>query len=190
MVIKHYILTTLRLMRSKWWLSIIKVFSLTSGIISFVLIWLYYIDRSGYLLEGHGLNRFYSLDNILILGFIILFTSFVYFLVMKSQIAIRQKELFWRKYYGETNKGIIRILMLETLIFILIAFVLSLVLIDQIAPVFNMITSKNIDLRSLGSTSDLVLTLLFLSILGFAVGLLPSIWYAKNRAIDILKKLP
>ena len=190
MVIKHYIFATLRTMMGNWWLSIIKIFSLTTGIISFMLIWLFYLDRSSINGQRSKLVESCSWETILIIVFILLFTSVIYFLVMKSQISIRQKELFWRRYYGETSNGIISMVMMETAIFIIISFVLGLVLVDQVAPLFNMITAKNISLRQPGSVFNLALNILFLFILGFACGILPAIWYARNRAVDILKILP
>ena len=108
---------------------------------------------------------------------------------MKSQISFRHKELFFRKYYGETHSGIILILMIETTIFLFISFVLSLVIIDQVVPFLNAITDKNINLREMGGGIDFIMIICFLSVLGFVVGIVPSLWYARNRAVDILKKL-
>lgn len=190
MFFKIYILATLRLMLSKWWLSLIKVFSLTSGILSFLLVWLFYIDHH----HSFGMHEQFlkncSVENLLILGFILLITTIIYFFIMRSQIQLRHKELFFRKYYGETYIGIISILLIETSIFIVVSFLLSLVLIDQVAPVFNLITEKSINLQEGAKTLDLLLVFCFLSVLGFVIGIVPSLWYAKNRAIDILKKLP
>lgn len=189
MIFKYYILTTVRLMLAKWWLSLIKIFSLTLGIISFLLVWLFYIDHQNLISEKRQILESCTLENALLLGFILLVTVAIYFLVMKSQISVRYKELFFRKLYGETHTGIIIILMIETSFFILISFVLSLVFIDQIAPLFNLITEKNVSLRGLRSIIDIVMIACFLSVFGFMVGILPSFWYAKNRAVDILKKL-
>lgn len=177
-------------MLSKWWVSLIKVFSLTTGIMSFLLVWLFYIDHNFLLNESKSFYETCSSENILILGFILLLTSIIYFLIMRSQVQLRHKELFFRKFYGESQQGIIIILLIETSVFILIAFVFSLVLIDQVAPVFNLITEKSINLQENNSLFNLVLIFIFLSVLGFMVGILPSLWYAKNRAVDILKKLP
>ena len=190
MVFKNYILTTLRLMMVKWWLSLIKIFSLTTGIVSFLLVWLFYFDHQLIFNGNEKISGTFSLENTALLGFILLITSIIYFLVMKSQITFRLKELFFRKFYGESNKGIFIMLMIETSIFIIISFVLSLVLIDQIAPLFNIITEKNIDLQQVRGLFSYMMILSFLFILGFVVGILPSIWYMRNRAVDILKKLP
>lgn len=189
MVFKNYILTTLRLMVSKWWLSLIKIFSLTTSIISFLLVWLFYLDHTYTDGDYRSIFQSCSFENAILLGFILIVTVVVYFLVMKSQSSFREKELFFRKYYGETNKGVIAILMIETSIFILIAFVLSLVLIDQVAPLFNLITEKSISLKQFENGSNFLMIISFLILLGFVVGILPSIWYARNKAVDILKKL-
>ncbi len=190
MIFKHYILTTLRLMLTKWWLSLIKLFSLTSGITSFLLVWFFYFDQQYFFSEKRRLFEACTSGNIFLLGFILLVTTMIYFFIMKSQISFRHKELFFRKLYGESHKGIIVMLMMETSVFILIAFLLSLVLIDQLAPIFNLITEKNISLRKMGDIFDFFMIVCFLSVLGFVVGILPSYWYARNNAVDILKKLP
>ena len=189
MFFKKYILTTLRLMLSKWWLSLIKIFALTSGILSFLLVWLFYVDHQYFFDDRRLFLKSCSLENALILGFILIVTSVIYFLVMKSQIQLRHKELFFRKFFGESQSGVIGILLIETTIFILIAFVFSLVLIDQVAPVFNVITAKSIDLQEGYKAISFFMIFCFLSVLGFVVGILPSFWYARNRAVDILKKL-
>ena len=189
MVFKNYILTTLRLMSASWWLSLIKVFSLTSGITSFLLVWFFFMDFQCFFSDKNQLIQSCTLENVLLLAFILLGTSIIYFLVMKSQISFRQKELFFRKFYGETQGGIILILMIETFVFIVISFLLSLVIIDQIVPFFNKITNKNICLREMGDGIDFIMITCFLSTLGFVVGIVPSLWYARNRAVDILKKL-
>lgn len=189
MVFKNYILTTLRLMVSKWWLSLIKIFSLTTSIISFLLVWLFYLDHTYTDGDNRSIFESCSVENAILLGFILIVTVIVYFLVMKSQSSFREKELFFRKYYGETSNGVVAILLIETSIFILIAFVLSLVLIDQVAPLFNLITEKSISLQQFENGSNFLMIVSFLILLGFVVGILPSIWYARNRAVDILKKL-
>lgn len=177
-------------MVAKWWLSLIKIFSLTTGILSFLLVWFFYLDHDFFVGGKERLLASCSTENAFLLGFILFCTSMIYFLVMKSQVAFRHKELFFRKLYGETNKGIIGILMIETTIYVIIAFILSLILVDQVAPWFNIITEKNVNLQDSDSPLSFIIILIFLVILGFAVGILPSIWYAKNKAIDILKKLP
>ncbi len=190
MIFRNYILTTWRLMIAKWWLSLIKIFSLTTGILSFLLVWLFYLDHRNFMSDRTNIFQSCTIENVLLLGFILLVTSLIYFLIMKSQISFRNKELFFRKFYGETSKGIASMLMIETSIFILLSFMFSLILIDQVAPLLNLITEKNIDLQHVDGPLSLLMILCFLIILGFIVGILPSTWYARYRAVDILKKLP
>jgi hypothetical protein len=190
MFFKIYILTTLRLLLAKWWLSLVKIFSLTIGILSFLLVWFFYIDQQFFFEERIALLKSCSTESAAILGFIIFGTAFIYFLIVNSQVQLRNKELFFRKYYGESQLGIIATLLIETGIFILIAFILSLVLIDQIAPFLNIVTEKSVDIQQGAGVLNILMILSFLGILGFVVGILPSLWYARNRAVDILKKLP
>ena len=190
MFIRNYILTTIRLVIAKWWLSLIKILSLTLGILSFLLIWLFYVDHQ-YFTSGHDLFvQTCSSENLTIFGSILLVTSGIYFFILRSQMQLRYKEFFLRKFYGETRKGVVTILFMETTLFIAAAFVLSLVLVDQVAPVFNIITSKSVDIQAGDGTLNFIVILSFLVLLGSMVGLVPSLWCARKRAIDVLKKLP
>lgn len=189
MLFKKYILTTFRLIIGKWWLSLIKMFSLTSGITSFLLVWLFYFDQHLFLRTDQLGNKFSSLDNVLLLTFIILVTTIIYFLVVRSQISFRHTELFVRKLYGESSSGIVVILIFEMSIFILISFLLSLILIDQISPFFNAFTNKNVHVESRMNIFNFILISCFMLTLGIVIGIFPSIWYARKRALDIQKKL-
>jgi hypothetical protein len=174
----------------KWWLSLIKVCSLTMGIISFLLVWLFYIDHQLLKDSRLGFIESCSTGNMLILAAIFLTTIVIYFLIMKSQMTFRYKEFFVRRYYGESGWGIVLILLFETIVFIAFSFVLSLVLIDQVAPLFNLLTDKNVNTRHMSADSGFLVVLCFLVLLGFAVGIFPAIFCAGKRAVDLLKKLP
>lgn len=190
MFYKNYILTTLRMMKAKWWLSLLKIFSLTSGILSFLLVWLFYIDHEVLASGRLAIVKSYSIENVLLLGFIITGTLIIYFLVMKSQIPYRYKELFLKKYYGESSKGIMNIWLIETLIFLIISLVISLVLIDQVAPIFNFMTKKEVDVESIAGSVSFFILFSFISLFAVIVGFLPSLFHIRKRAVDILKKLP
>jgi hypothetical protein len=187
---RKYILTTYRLLVTKWWLSLIKLTSLTLGTISFLLVWLFYVDHQ--VPENLTLAFFQSCttENVLLLTSIQLITIVTYFFIMRSQMTLRYKEFFIRRYYGENGLGIILILLIETFTFIGMALLISLVLIDQVAPFFNWLTQKEVDTRQAGIYSRFLPVVSFLTLLGFVVGLLPAIICARKRAIDLLNKLP
>jgi hypothetical protein len=190
MIRRKYILTTYRLLIAKWWLSLIKLISLTLGTIAFLLVWLFYIDHQ--VPENIPLAFFQSCstESILLLTSILLITVITYFFIMKSQMTLRYKEFFIRRYYGESGQGIILILLIETFTFLIMALLISLVLIDQVAPFFNWLTQKEVDTRQAGMYSGFLPVVSFLTLLGFVVGLLPAIICARKRAVDLLKKLP
>ena len=190
MIFRRYILTTYRLVIGKWWLSLIKLGSLTMGMISFLLVWLFYIDHQQMESRKSALLNSCTAENLLILGSIIIVTITVYLLIQKSQMSFRFKEFFIRKLYGETGVGISYILLLETTVYILSSFLISLVLVDQVAPLFNMLTEKNVNTRQLGSENMFMTLLSFFIIIGLLIGLLPAISCSRKRAVDLLKKLP
>jgi len=189
MAFKKYILTTLRLLLNKWYLSLIKLCSLTMGMLSFLLVWLFYIDHKNAQNKSISIFNSCTSENLIILGSIILVTITVYFLIMNSQMTLRYKEFFIRKLYGESGIGIFYILFLEITIFIVVSFIFSLVLIDQVAPLFNLLTDRNVNARALGSENGFILLLSFFMIIGLIIGVLPAMKCSRTRAVDILKKL-
>lgn len=160
------------------------------GILSFLLVWLFYIDHQNAIGDRVSFVNSYNTENILILGTIIIITITIYFLIMKSQMVFRYREFFIRKLYGAGWLGIISILLAETAIFIIGSFTLSLVLIDQVAPFFNFITDREINTRQIGSETGFLVLLGFFLLLGFIVGLFPAIKCAGKNAVDLMKKLP
>ena len=190
MFLQRYILTTYRLLMERWWLSLIKLCSLTMGMISFALVWLFYIDHNQTQNGKVFIVNLCNSENLLILGAIILITIARYLLILKSQMTIRYKEFFLRKLYGESTGGISYIIMIETVVFVLIAFVLSLVLVDQAAPLFNLITEKNVDTRQIGSENMILAFLIFFILIGVLVWLFSAINCSKRNALDLLNRLP
>jgi ABC-type antimicrobial peptide transport system permease subunit len=190
MIYQKYILTTYRLLTGKWWLSLIKLTSLTIGVISFLLVWLFYIDQQWMAGTGVGMGQTYSTENLLILASIMIITITVYLLIMKSQLSLRYKELFIRKLYGEHKSGVIYIVLIETIIFVFISFVVALVMIDQLAPVFNSFTGRQITVRQFDSLYGFWLLVGFFLFLAIITGLFPALRCAKKRAVDLLRMLP
>ena len=172
----------------KWWLGLVKLFSLTSGITSFLLICLFYIDHQSDTSNVPFL-QYCSFEIMMIIIAILIITAVVYFLIMKSQMSLRYKEFFVRRLYGETSIGIAGILVFETLIYVMAALVWSLVLIDQIAPLFNTITQKSIDTRALQSYPAFVVTAIYLVLLVVLTTFLPARICAGKSAIDFLRKI-
>ena len=190
MFFKNYILANLRLMVNRWWLSLIKVFSLTSGILSLLLIWFFYVDNNYFGNRSFNQLNACSIDTLLLLGSVLFTMMLIYFLIIRSQISFRYKEFFIRRYYGESSKGIIFIMMSETIIFISLSFMISLVLMDQVTPFFNLMTNKSIDLQAFFYFTDIMIIVSFLSALFIVLGLLPALWNARKEAVDFLQKLP
>jgi hypothetical protein len=159
------------------------------GMLSFLLVWLFYIDHKNVQNKSISILNSCTSENLIILGSIILVTITVYFLIMNSQMTLRYKEFFIRKLYGESGIGIFYILFLEITIFIVVSFIFSLVLIDQVAPLFNLLTDRNVNTRALGSENGFILLLSFFMIIGIILGVLPAMKCSRIRAVDILKKL-
>lgn len=188
MIFRRFILTTLRLVMEKWWLGLIKLFSLTTGIISFLLIWLFYVDHQTSS-SGEPFIRNCSLENILLFASVLIITTVLYFMILKSQMTFRHKEFFIRRLYGETSVGIAGILVFETFAYVVTALVLSLVLIDQIAPIFNIITQRSIDILAIKSYSGSVAIVAFLIILIITTTFIPAFICSQKTAVEFLRKI-
>ena len=183
-----YILTTYRFMISKWWLSIIKIISLVTGMLSFLLVWFFYIDHQYSLLQPSlWLNL--SSDAMLILSGIVLVNIALYGFMVRSQLQGRYKAFFIRRYYGETWLGIMKIIMIETTIYVLISVVICLVLLDLVTPAFNDFTGKSINFRSTFNMVNVILILSTLMAVEVVVGGISAFVNRHITAADLLHKI-
>ena len=176
-------------MAKNWGVSALKLFSLTTGILSLLLLWLFYFDygqkaeRSGHLLA------YTSFESMSLLVAILLVTVFAYLYIICNQITARTKEFFIRKLYGANTIEIVGIVMAEAFLFLLVAFALSLSLIDQLTPLFNRITGRQVSISNNYNDIGAVTGAFLFIVPAFLIMLLPALRCAKLRAVEFLKKL-
>lgn len=187
--LKRYILTTFRLIVNRWWLSLFKIFSLTTGILSLLLVWLFYIDHESVRQSYYSIFSSCDTDTALILSGILIVNFIIYLYLSASQLHLRYNEFFFRRLYGESGLGLVIILILETTVFISVSFLISLVLIDWVAPMFNVITSKSIDPRHVSRLLDYSIIFTLFILMELFVGLFLTYFCSRNSALNLLKKI-
>jgi len=176
-------------MARNWGISALKLFSLTTGMLSLLLIQLFYFDYSH---ADSNLSQVWisgNYENIAFLLVIMSLTVLVYLLLISNQIAARDREFFIRKLYGARSIEIVAVLMVETFLFLLVSFLLSLSLIDQLSPLFNKFTGRQVNISDNQNDIGLVTGVFLFIVPAFLVMLLPAVRCAKWRAVDFLKKL-
>jgi putative ABC transport system permease protein len=123
-----------------------------------------------------------------IIAFFILLIACINFInLTTAKAAGRAKEVGLRKVIGATRGQLVRQLIGETVIYSLLALVVSLILIEFLLPVFNEFTFKNLVLFT-SNPGDNILILLFLVIFtGIIAGIYPAFYLSSFQSATILK---
>jgi cell division protein FtsX len=189
MIFKLCIWISVRFMAKNWGISALKLFSLTTGMLSLLLIQLFYFDNNQ--IEDN-LYRAWTQGNfesIALLLVILSITVLVYLLLISNQITSRAREFFIRKLYGASAFEIIAVLLVEAFLFLLVSFLLSLTLIDQLSPMFNRFTGRSVSISNNQNDIGLVTGVFLFIVPAFLMMLLPAMRCAGWRAVEFLKKL-
>jgi hypothetical protein len=176
-------------MAKNWGISALKLFSLTTGMLSLLLIQLFYFDYNQIESNLYRVWRQGNFESIALLLVILSITVFVYLLLISNQIAARSREFFIRKLYGASGFEIIAVLLVEAFLFLLVSFLLSLALIDQLSPLFNRFTGRHISISNNQNDIGLVTGAFLFIVPAFLMMLLPAMRCAGWRAVEFLKKL-
>lgn len=133
--------------------------------------------------EGKG-N--YSLILILIgLSVLLIVISCVNFINLSIASATqRAKEVGVKKTLGLSKSSLIRQYTLEIVAQGIVAFLLSLILVELILPSFNDFMRKDISILQLGLLSQLTLLALIISL---AIGSIPALYLSKFKSVEVLK---
>lgn len=104
-----------------------------------------------------------------------------------AQAGFRGKEAAIRRLLGESRQGVIRKLLLESLIMTGITFCIGLLGAFAIEPFFNRVLETTLDLRHQFTLSVVLIILLFLILLSLLSGFLPAWIISRFRPIEIVK---
>ena len=147
---------------------------------------LYSGNRYGADVAGNG-DIFYVRLSSLVAGIILLIACINYMNLATARSGNRAREIGLRKVVGARKGAIFRQFMGEALIYALIAFVVSLVLVELLLPVFNNLSQKELtlDLReNIGLYGQMLLIAL---ITGVISGSYPALYLSAFKPVSVLK---
>lgn len=104
-----------------------------------------------------------------------------------ARSASRSKEVGLRKVVGAGRYQIIQQFIGESLLYTLVALVLSAVLVFVVLPYFNTLTGKEIDVNYVGNLVLLGSLVLILLLVGITSGSYPALYISRQQPVNVLK---
>jgi putative ABC transport system permease protein len=147
---------------------------------------LYSGNRYAVDIAGHGDILYVKLSS-LIAGIILLIACINYMNLATARSGNRAREIGMRKVVGARKGAIIRQFMGEALIYALIAFAVSLVLVELLLPVFNNLSQKDLSLGLVENVDLYGQMLLIALVTGVISGSYPALYLSSFRPIHVLK---
>ena len=126
---------------------------------------------------------------LLVLGIVLLLSALLNYVNLNSAISgSRAKEMATRRLLGEDRKGIIRRIVLESVLFTGICYLLAIVLAVAVVPVLNSLFSTvlPVPFRVAPTPFFWLLSLGLVLVLGVVAGLVPASILSSYRPIDVL----
>ncbi|MEQ9403233.1 MAG: FtsX-like permease family protein [Cyclobacteriaceae bacterium] len=126
---------------------------------------------------------------ILLMGFLVIFIAALNYVNLSSVQALKRTlEASMRKINGASNKQLVGQLFFETLLTVLIAYVLSLLLVVILFPYFLEIANKDFDVAFLFSGDFLIYHFASIFIIWMVSAMLPALYYSRlKRSLLVLK---
>lgn len=119
--------------------------------------------------------------------FVILIALINYINLASARAFTRAKEVGIRKVAGSGNAQIIQQFMIESVLLVLFAFVLSLSVTELTMPVFNQLTGKELSITSFFHPLAVMLMLGSVLLLGILSGIYPALILSNFKVVKILK---
>ncbi len=137
-------------------------------------------------IAGHGDILYVKLSS-LIAGIILLIACINYMNLATARSGNRAKEIGMRKVVGARKGAIVRQFMGEALIYASIAFVVSLILVELLLPVFNNLSQKELSLGLVENVDLYGRMLLIALITGVISGSYPALYLSAFKPVSVLK---
>jgi ABC-type antimicrobial peptide transport system permease subunit len=135
---------------------------------------------------GNG-DIFYARLSSLVAGIILLIACINYMNLATARSGNRAKEIGLRKVVGACKGAIVRQFMGEALVYALIAFAVSLVLVELLLPVFNNLSQKDLSLGLVENFGLYGQMLLIALITGVISGSYPALYLSAFKPVSVLK---
>jgi putative ABC transport system permease protein len=134
-------------------------------------------------------NRSYVYIFLFAALFILVIASINYMNMATARAARRSREVGMRKVSGSSRAMLIRQFLGESVIIALISYILSLILVTLLLPVFNDLSGKSLHF-GLGSMKEVALAgLLITLVVGVVSGLYPAFYLSRFNPLVVLKGL-
>jgi putative ABC transport system permease protein len=134
----------------------------------------------------NGSDVVYSIVFLVVSGFILLMAAINFININIAASIKRSKEVGVRKIAGGSRWQIIAQFLTEASILCLVSFLLSLVLMCLVLPVFNQLTGKFLVISNIFSLSSLFYFLTLLVMLILVTSLYPAFILSKFRPVEVL----
>jgi putative ABC transport system permease protein len=134
----------------------------------------------------NGSDITYSIVFLVISGFILLMAAINFININIAGSIKRSKEIGIRKISGGSRRQIIAQFLIEASMLCFVSFILSLVLIYLLLPVFGQLTGKHLVISDIFSSSSLYYFLLLLVVLILVTSLYPAFILSKFRPAEVL----
>jgi len=141
----------------------------------------------GYDLPGIGDKKYVFIFSAIAL-FLILIACINYINLSTARSLKRAKEVGLQKVLGASRPQLVRQFFAESMIYILISFLIAILLVELLMPVFNQISGKMLAINYM-STSFLGLVGLVLLLIAFISGGYPALVLSSGRPVHSLKNM-
>ncbi|MCK4979905.1 MAG: FtsX-like permease family protein, partial [Candidatus Delongbacteria bacterium] len=119
--------------------------------------------------------------------FLLLIACINYMNLATARSARRSREVGLRKVFGSNRSSLIKQFLFESIMTATGAAAISLVLAELLLPVFNNITSLNIEINLLSEPKYLIGTLTLGVVIGFIAGIYPAFFLSHFQPVHTLK---
>jgi putative ABC transport system permease protein len=147
---------------------------------------IYLTSQSG---NGMGplgsIQRVYLLSGVAIFAILLACINFINLATARS--VYRAKEVGLRKVVGSTRKALISQFLSESFLLTVLSFLIALVLIGLLLPVFNELLNKTYSMESLLNPSLLIGAVILIAIVGLLAGYYPALILSSLRPAEVLK---
>jgi putative ABC transport system permease protein len=142
-------------------------------------------DRTGELGTNGNIQYVYIFSAVAL--FVLLLACINFMNLSTAKSASRAKEVGIRKVMGSDKKSLVWQFLIESLLVSFFSFLLALIMVWLILPLFNDIASKSLSLQSLLGSKQLLLIILLPVIVGLLAGIYPAFYLSSFRPISVLK---
>jgi putative ABC transport system permease protein len=134
-------------------------------------------------------NRSYVYIFVFAALFILVIASINYMNLATARSSRRSREVGMRKVSGSSRGMLIRQFLGESIFIALVSFLISLLLVSLLLPVFNELTGKSLDFGIVAMKEVVLSGLLIALLVGFVSGIYPAFYLSHFNPVAVLKGL-